>query len=67
MMSHFQDWYDHGPPAQYEVSSLFFTQGFLTAVQQDYARKHNVPINNVGLDFEVMDDKEYNKPPTTGQ
>uniref|UniRef100_A0A182JL82 AAA+ ATPase domain-containing protein n=1 Tax=Anopheles atroparvus TaxID=41427 RepID=A0A182JL82_ANOAO len=50
-----RDWCDKGLPVSSWICGLFFPQSFLTGTLQTYARKHNVPIDTLRFDFEVMD------------
>lgn len=50
----FNDWIAKGPPVTFWMPGFFFTQSFLTAAKQNYARKHSIPIDMVDFDFFVI-------------
>eukprot|EP00878_Enallax_costatus_P034490 GHUV01038246.1.p1 GENE.GHUV01038246.1~~GHUV01038246.1.p1 ORF type:complete len:641 (+),score=181.99 GHUV01038246.1:662-2584(+) len=57
------------PPAVFWLPGFFFVQSFLTAGLQNFARKHSIPIDMVGYDFEMMgmDPSKYSQsPPSEG-
>ena len=50
-----QTWIDQGTPSSFWISGFFFPQGFLTAILQNYARKHQMPIDTVSFSFVLQD------------
>lgn len=35
------------------LSGFYFTQSFLSGVLQNYSRKHKIPIDQLGYEFEI--------------
>lgn len=49
-----ETWIKTGKPNCFWISGFFFTQSFLTGVKQNYARKHQYPIDKVDFKYKVM-------------
>lgn len=63
----FSTWMEKGPPHRFWISGFFFTHAFLTAVLQNYARKHKIPIDTITFEFRCLTkDGSYEQKPEDG-
>ena len=53
-VAEFDKWVREAPPVIYWISGFFFTHSFLTAVRQNYARRHRVPIDTISFQFKAQ-------------
>jgi len=54
-----QTWIDQGhAPYCFWLSGFYFPQSFMTAVNQNFARKYQIPIDLIGFKFDITD-KEF--------
>uniref|UniRef100_A0A5F8HIF6 Dynein axonemal heavy chain 6 n=1 Tax=Monodelphis domestica TaxID=13616 RepID=A0A5F8HIF6_MONDO len=47
-------WLKRGQPKSYWISGFFFPQGFLTGTLQNYARKYNLPIDELNFSYNIV-------------
>lgn len=65
----FQKWLDTTIPDFFWINRFFFTHGFLTGARQNYARKYQIAIDTMAMDFVVIHDVvdiETLPPPSEG-
>lgn len=49
-----QSWIDSGSaPVAFWISGFYFPQSFMTAVNQNFARKYKIPIDVIGFSFDI--------------
>eukprot|EP00892_Ulva_mutabilis_P009854 jgi/Ulvmu1/7240/UM035_0027.1 len=62
----FNTWIVYGQPIRFWLPGFFFTQAFLTASKQNYARKFTIPIDAVDFDFFFIEGDHVNEKPEDG-
>ena len=58
----FQSWIDTGAPVVVWLPGFFFTQSFLTAVLQNFARKYRLPVDSLAFSYKILADVPSSKP-----
>ena len=52
----FKKWLEEKMPEAFCIGAFYSPQSFLTAILQNYSRKHSVPIDNLTFDFKFLDE-----------
>lgn len=58
----FAEWLQNGQPDIFYLSRFYFPQALLTGILQIYARKNNIAVDELGMDFKVLTDPASAKP-----
>ena len=58
----FASWIDDGAPVAAWLPGFFFTQSFLTAVLQNFARKYKLPVDSLKFSYNILPDPPSAKP-----
>jgi len=61
-----RQWMEDEPPPTYWISAFFFQHAFMTASKQNYSRAETIPIDAIGLQFEMLPNRSYARPPSLG-
>lgn len=68
-MDFYNSWIENGQPNVFWISGIYFTHALLTGSLQNYARRNNIPIDQVIYDFEVQttdDENQFDSQPAQG-
>lgn len=67
-LTFFNAWIQNGIPTIFWLPSFYFTHSFLTGARQNFSRKNNFAVDEVGFEFEQLkkDDDRVNTSPTFG-
>jgi dynein heavy chain len=55
-MNFMNSWVDNGNPMVFWLSGMFFPQAFLTATNQNFARKFKIAIDKISFDYVMHDE-----------
>lgn len=59
-MQYFHEWIDHATPRVHWISGFYFTQTFLTATLQNFARKYQIPIDTITFQYQFYGEPSSN-------
>jgi len=56
-----ESWIFNGYPTSYRLSGIFFSHGFPNGTLQVHARKYDLPIDELSLEFHVLKNCKVNE------